>query len=477
MSFKPSKYQEAIFEHIKGSNENAVIEAVAGSGKTTTLIESMKLLSKERKNIIFIAFNKHIADEMRKKVPNGIEVKTMHAFGLEQIKKAYRGATLDINKMKRVIKDISHILELNKKEDFNKYIENLTALVNLFRFNLCDDVLFAKSIAVKHMLPATDELIFDAFTVIKHMNFRRDIIDFTDMVYIPALEDIKISEYSLILVDECQDLSLCQIQLLMKMKGEEGRVIAVGDRNQSIYGFSGADDESFEKMCQIPNTKLLPLSISYRCSKEVVKWAQKIVPNIESFEDAPEGRVNHFASIDNIKDGDFVLCRNNSPIISLALQLLSQGKKAQIKGLDIGQRIIKKIEGTGASNLKSAIGILWNQYEQAVEAGEEESGVNLMYMEDINHACETLIEGCKTIDDVENKIKHLFYEDPNSGIILMTAHKSKGLEAKNVHIIMPDLMPLKTAFLDWEKIQEQNLHYVAITRAKHTLNYITDWEN
>ena len=96
MPFKPSQYQEAIFEHIKSSNQNAVIEAVAGSGKTTTLIESMKLLSNAQKDIIFIAFNKHIADEMRKKVPSGIEVKTMHAFGLEQIKKAYRGAELEL---------------------------------------------------------------------------------------------------------------------------------------------------------------------------------------------------------------------------------------------------------------------------------------------------------------------------------------------------------------------------------------------
>jgi superfamily I DNA/RNA helicase len=477
MPFKPSQYQEAIFEHIKSSNQNAVIEAVAGSGKTTTLIESMKLLSNAQKDIIFIAFNKHIADEMRKKVPSGIEVKTMHAFGLEQIKKAYRGAELDINKVKKVIKDISYILKLKEKEDLYKYIETLTSLVNLFRFNLCNDVVSAKKIASKHMLPSTDSLILDAFTTIKHMNFRRDIIDFADMIYIPALEDIKITEYSLILVDECQDLSLCQIELLMKMKAEGGRIIAVGDRNQSIYGFSGAGDESFKKMCEMPNTELLPLSISYRCSKEVVRWAQRIVPNIEFFEDAPVGKVNNSASIHDVKEGDFILCRTNSPIISLALQLLSQGKKVHIKGVDIGQRIIRKLEGTRTPNLQSAIKVMWKQYEQGLESDEEESLINLIYIKDIISACETIIEGCVTIEDVKNKVSSLFYENPNGGIILMTAHKSKGLEAENVHIIMPDLMPLKTAFLDWEKIQERNLHYVAITRAKNTLNYIQDWKN
>lgn len=471
MSFKPSKYQEQIFEHIKNSSENAVIEAVAGSGKTTTLIESMKLLSKEKGDIIFIAFNKHIADEMKKKVPNGIEVKTMHAFGLEQIKRAYKGAQLDQNKVRKVIKDLSYVLKLREKQDLQKYIDILYSLVNLFRYNMCDELNHARRVVSKHLIPASDSLILDAFTVIKQMNLRRDIIDFTDMVYIPALEDIKVKEYSLILVDECQDLSFCQIQLLLKIKGEGGRIIAVGDRNQSIYGFSGADDESFKKICEIPNTMLLPLSISYRCSKEVVKWAQKIVPNIESFEGAPDGMVNFDASLDGIKEGDFVLCRTNSPLISLALQFLSQGKKVQIKGVDIGQKIIKKIEGTRQSNLSRAIEHLWKEYEISLDE-EDEDGLSSIYMKDIIVACEKIIEGCSTIEDVKNKVKKLFYEDPNEGIIFMTAHKSKGLEADNVHIIMPEMMPLKNVTMEWEKIQESNLHYVAITRAKQTLNYI-----
>lgn len=475
MSFKPSKYQEAIFEHIKNSNNNAVVEAVAGSGKSTTLVESMKISN--IKDVIFIAFNRHIADEMKKRVPNGIEVKTMHSYGLEQIKKTYSRAEIDQHKVRRVIKEIAPMLNIKGKPNINEYVDNLINLVNLLRLNMCDSPEIAKIIGAKHLIPITDDILFDAFATIKQLNLRRDIVDFIDMVYIPSLEDIKIKEYSLVLVDECQDLSLCQINLMLKMKKEGGRILAVGDRNQSIYGFSGADDQSFKKICEIPDTTLLPLSISYRCSKQVVKHAQQIVSQIEYHEDSPEGEVNLNGSIKNIKDGDFVLCRMNSPLITLGMQLLSKGKKVNIKGVDIGSRIVKKLEETKSTDLKKAISIMWKGYENALSKTDEEreSKLNLVYMKDMIQAAEKLIEGCNSIAEVKKKVDALFSDDGKEGIILSTAHKSKGLEAENVHIILPETMPLKSVFLQWEKIQEANLHYVAITRAKKTLNYIKDW--
>jgi superfamily I DNA/RNA helicase len=97
-----------------------------------------------------------------------------------------------------------------------------------------------------------------------------------------------------------------------------------------------------------------------------------------------------------------------------------------------------------------------------------------MNMEDMILATVSLAQGCKTIEDVHEKINKVFSDNTNAGIILSTAHKSKGLEANNIHIIKPQLMPLKHLDLAWEKIQEENLHYVAITRAKMNLFYIND---
>jgi superfamily I DNA/RNA helicase len=262
------------------------------------------------------------------------------------------------------------------------------------------------------------------------------------------------------------------------MKIEGGRIIAVGDRNQAIYGFGGADSESFQTLTELENTVLLPLSISYRCSKNVIREAQKIVPDIKYFENAIEGRVNHFGNMSNIKDGDFVLCRMNAPLISVALKFLASGKKASVKGMDIGSRIINNLKSSKETDLKKAIFKLKQKYELAKIETEnsldKKSKVKLLTMEDMINAAESLSSGCYTIDDVNKKIKLLFSDTEKQGVIFSSAHKAKGLETDNVHIIKPQFMPLKNVTLDWEKEQEENLHYVAITRAKVNLNYIPD---
>ena len=98
--------------------------------------------------------------------------------------------------------------------------------------------------------------------------------------------------------------------------------------------------------------------------------------------------------------------------------------------------------------------------------------MNLLYLKDIIKSSEALSKGCNTIDDMEKRMARLFSDAKTDGITLLTVHKAKGLEAKNVHIISPITMPLKNAKLDWQIQQEHNLHYVAITRAMENLSYI-----
>jgi superfamily I DNA/RNA helicase len=182
--------------------------------------------------------------------------------------------------------------------------------------------------------------------------------------------------------------------------------------------------------------------------------------------------------LSNVKDGDFILCRTNAPLVSLALQMISDGQKAVVKGVDIGKKLITNLKSTNRTDVKEAIKVLWSRYEllkQEMEGSfEMKSKLTLMNMEDMILATVSLAQGCKTIEDVHEKINKVFSDNTNAGIILSTAHKSKGLEANNIHIIKPQLMPLKHLDLAWEKIQEENLHYVAITRAKMNLFYIND---
>ena len=80
-----------------------------------------------------------------------------------------------------------------------------------------------------------------------------------------------------------------------------------GDENQSIYNFAGADIESFRKLKSIPNTISLPLSISYRCAENIVKFAKNYVNNIEPNESGEKGEVIWEGKLEDIKDGDRVL--------------------------------------------------------------------------------------------------------------------------------------------------------------------------
>ncbi|MDE5831215.1 MAG: ATP-binding domain-containing protein, partial [Clostridia bacterium] len=87
----------------------------------------------------------------------------------------------------------------------------------------------------------------------------------------------------------------------------------------------------------------------------------------------------------------------------------------------------------------------------------------------------TLSEKCKTKHELINHIRTIF-ADEQYGICLSTIHKAKGLEADNVYILCRSTMPSKLAQQNWEKQQEQNLIYVAYTRAKHTLGFISEKE-
>lgn len=85
-SFIPSSYQEAIFDWIVKGRGDAVVQAVAGSGKTTTIIEAAKLLKSDR--AVFLAFNKHVAQQLQTRLGNTMTAKTIHSIGLATLRQA-----------------------------------------------------------------------------------------------------------------------------------------------------------------------------------------------------------------------------------------------------------------------------------------------------------------------------------------------------------------------------------------------------
>ena len=115
MEFKPTKEQEKIFHFLKNRKENLLIGALAGVGKTTTLIEGTKMLPKDSKKI-YLAFNKHIQMELKKRLPEDVYCYTFHGLGNAAIKRIYGDSIkFDEFKVDNIIRKKSKRWKLDKE--------------------------------------------------------------------------------------------------------------------------------------------------------------------------------------------------------------------------------------------------------------------------------------------------------------------------------------------------------------------------
>jgi superfamily I DNA/RNA helicase len=524
-NFKPSPYQQGIYDFIQTGQGNAVVSAVAGSGKTTTLINALHLIPNEL-SVLFLAFNKSIAQELSERVPKdktNIEVRTLHAYGYLSVKKSHK-SEIDNSKYKKLLKDIlsyseSTDLEYLKKYNFKPqqiqmvddfifqdsekeliedkvaYFNRVQKLCDLGRLDLIDlknqdlGIEQLKELSQKHSVEIINGECFRAWLLINLGASYLGKADFSDMVFLPNHLNLQTQKYDIVFIDEGQDLNACQRELMKKaIKPETGRFIAVGDLAQAIYGFAGSDSDSFQKLIDIPNTITLPLSVCYRCGSDIIEYVKKLMPTIEASPSAKKGLIDFDFSYKNIVKGDMVICRNTMPLVSLCMKYLKQGTKAYVMGTDISASLITMIEScrrkTEDFNCENIFARIYNEKnklvanimnkEKCTENEAQENQIVISFMDKIN-TLEIISNGCLTGDDIIEKLKVIF-SDNSDGICLSTIHKSKGLEADRVFIIHEDLMPSKHAKKDWEKAQEKNLMYVAYTRAKSVLGFVTDFD-
>lgn len=524
-AFTPSVYQQTIYDFITKGSGNAVVSAVAGSGKTTTLINALKLIPSD-KNVLFLAFNKSIATELKERVPKGatnIDVKTVHAYGYGALTKDFK-SEIDASKYRKILKDIilyfeSDDLKVLSKykfdgkqmdmihkfafdedekrqiEDKVGYFNRVHTLCDLGRLNLVDlknqdnGINELYELCEKHNVEIINGECYRAWLLINIGASYLSSTDFTDMVFLPNYYNLKLRQYDIVFIDECQDLNSCQREIMKRaIKRDTGRFIAVGDPAQAIYGFAGADSESFKKLLAIPNTTELPLSVCYRCGSDIIDFAKKYMPQIEASPNAKKGLIDNDFSYKNVNKGDMILCRNTMPLVSLCMKYLKQGIKAYVMGTDISKSLITMVESTKrkseAFSIENVFARIYREKAKLVKNIMAKENLNesealekptVVTMTDKIMCLEVLSSGCDTGDDLIKKLEQIF-SDNSDGICLSTIHKSKGLEADRVFIIHSDLMPSKHAKKDWEKEQERNLMYVAYTRAKSVLGFITDFD-
>ncbi len=503
--YKPSKYQLAIYDFVEHGLGNAVISASAGSGKTYTIIKLLDYIPKDKK-VLIVAFNRDIRQEIKAKVINAghknVQVDTFHSLGYKILNANFnrRFVNTDPNEYKYsnyISNNISQLSTINTfrlGKQFSQYISNIQNLVNFGRCYLSETVEDLDKVCERYGIICIADEKEAAVKVLEWGEKCLDEIDYTDMVWLPNTLhlDSKFYKYDWIIVDECQDLNMVEKDMLFTCRRMGTRMLFFGDKAQAIYSFSGADSEAFDKLRELEDTIQLPLSISYRCPKNIVEYVHYLVPTIEyDKKNKIKGEIIENANLSDVKDGDMILCRNNAPLAKIYIELLRNGVKTKILGKDYSANLSKTIKNTKEEllnvdlSMQGVFSKLYDifydlvettMYKQNITKEEALTSSSIIAKLDEIKVLEILSEGLTTSKELQERIKDIFTDNKESGIILSTIHKSKGLESPNVYIACKSLMPSKTAKQPWEIEQENNLIYVAYTRTKNKLGFLDETE-
>lgn len=314
-------------------------------------------------------------------------------------------------------------------------------------------------------------------------------IDFTDMIYLPIRLNVSLNKFALVMVDEAQDLSACQREIVRRMMFANSRLIAVGDPRQAIYGFAGAGVDSVELICKEFQCQMMPLSVCYRCPSSHLDLARDLVPHIEARENAPVGEVRYaeYDQIGQLVDpmrGDLVMCRTNAPLVEIAFNLIAQGIPAVIKGRELMTELVNlakhtmKLSGANWDQFQYYLAEYVNRQTTAL-ARKDGTEMQIQALEDRAAALSVIVTRAQAMDQRISRIEGLesfierLYGSEKGAVVLSSIHKAKGLEADYTFVIgYSELQPHRMARSAWAVQQEHNLRYVCLTRGKKSMTFI-----
>lgn len=475
--FPPTPEQSAILSFVASSHDNLIVSALAGAAKTSTLVRIAEALAGT--SMLFLAFNKRIQVEMKERLPSTCEVKTLNGLG-HGVWKDYLGKHLKLNddKIYQLLRDyIDRAQDLDLQAALR---ENLNTLKKAIQFGkTCGWVPNAHDKAQSSLRLMDDDEFFahceDEFEDYERaaiitvslrsieLGFKGEI-DFADQLLLPTVFRASFPVFRVIGVDEAQDLSALNHLMLRRLikAPDKQRIIAVGDRCQSIYGFRGAHEESMDLLAQDFNMTEFPLTVCFRCPQSVVEEARSRAPAMQWAPTAELGSVSKLSpwSAHDLPTSATVICRNNAPLFATAIRLLKAGRYPELIGNDIAAGLVKVMEKLGKPEIsQEAALIALAAWQEKTEAKTK----NKASVRDRADCIRIFLRQGETLGGGIAAAKKVF--SSTGPIKLMTGHKSKGLEFKDVFFLDDDLIDLKHQ-------QERNLRYVIQTRAQRSLTYI-----
>ena len=501
MSFTLSQQQQAVLDWVANGSGHLNLVARAGTGKTATLIEIVKTLPPG--SCFLGAYNTAIANEVKGKLRH-LELRahasTMHSAGFAAWRKRYSHVNVEVSKCRDMMRAW---LSRGVCKRYESAVLDLVSLAKGCAFGArdcpaVDDATAWERLARHHGIEANlsggatvEEAVWIAMDLYRRSLDACDtLIDFDDMILAPLVHNADPQRFAWVLIDEAQDTNPARRELAKRMLGPGGRMIAVGDPCQAIYGFTGADADAMDIIVHDMESETLPLTLTYRCPHAIVDEANTIVPDIEAAPDNPTGSVDaiplygFLARRKQLEATDVILCRNTAPLVELAYGFLADGIACRVEGRDIGASLLNLVRRwKSVHNLEELAdrveSFLPVELEKLMAQGKEAAA------QAIEDRCNTVLilcsrlisKGSTRLADLENFVNRLFDTskpaDAQHVLTLSTIHKSKGREWPRVYILGADqYMPSPYARKDWEMAQEDNLLYVAITRARETLTYV-----
>lgn len=508
-----SDYQMQVFKKLAKTDRHLVIQAVAGSGKTSTIIRAIKMMEEKGlcHSMMFLAFNKkiqtHAEGLLKRKRVTKCTARTFNSLGHSMLFGAHIGVRrFDPDKMSKYMdnqfqENASHLLGTVSPDGMKKiksrvnaacnYIRNMGLLLNtdydtkqyiqLITENY--DRIYENDLANNDRLTEKQIKKLAKLCIVAMQDLESDFetIDFVDQVRMITLYPELFSFRGLptiVFIDEAQDCGPYQLWFIEKIKQAGKRIIAVGDRLQAIYGFRGADEYAMDKIVSTLGALELPLSITYRCKSYICSHINEQVRESELEPHKVGGEVRIVNVFEGYKGNDddkqakgqhamtkrleavlnyeieMVISSTNFMLFGVYLELFVRSVKCSLKGTGITGRIRSLI-----TQVKGKI----KRWDEMIEKCKEtlDLGIDVIGSQkyDLISCLLFVIEKLRIRSwaQLEQQLNLIDSQD-GKGIQLHTVHSAKGLEAERVAVI-------DYYFGD----QATNLEYVALSRASDLL--------
>lgn len=510
---QPTPEQAAAIDAVgTTSGPSVMLRAYAGAAKTTTLELSAKRV---RSPALLVAFNKKIALEAQGRFPGNFQCKTLNGLGFQAWTRGLPSVgkwIVDERKLGKLVTQTAKEYKIELSSDQWDSARRLVSLAQARGLSpgdegtplVADTADSWRALADELWLAEDDfKLLLDLVrAVFKENNkmARAGVISFDDQIYCPTILGGRWPLFPLVFVDEAQDLSPLNHEMLQRVMHPGTRLVAVGDPRQAIYAFRGADSASMDTMQGMRGAwSHLPLATTFRCPKVIVARQQSHAPGFNAWSTNPEGAVHRLAPQENqswtwsdvlrYADGAkrqgkdetsvAIICRNNAPLVSIAFKLIRGGIGVVMLGRDLGKGLValsRKLAEADSTPIDTFRGLVadWEAKEISLAAanGQPERVAGITDRADCLRAVAD--QGARDVGELRALLERLFARAAGQ-VTLASGHKAKGLEWDCVLHLDPWRVPSRHA-REAQRAgdprameQEMNLLYVIETRTRHTL--------